>query len=476
MSETNVRPWAALWTLIIGFFMILLDSTIVTVANPAIMAGLHTDIGGVLWATSGYLLAFVVPLLVTGRLGDRFGPRRIYLVGLVIFTAASLWCGLSGSITELIIARVLQGFGASLMSPQTMAIITRIFPRETRGAAMGIWGATAGIATLVGPLLGGVLIDSVGWEWIFIINVPFGILGFILAMRFVPKLPTHAHSFDILGVVLSGLGMFLLVFGIQEGTTYHWGQIWGVISVPALIIGGILVLVVFVWWQAKNTREPLLPLALFRVRDFSVANLSVTALGFSIASFALPIILFLQLAEGFTPTQSALVLAPMAIVAGALAPAVGKLVDRVGPKWIAVFGLAVFGIGMLVFAFMLPMGLSVWWLIIPSVILGIGNSATFAPLSNAATYDLPPQSAGAGSGFYNAARQVGSVLGAAAVAMLIQSRLAAEVPGLGQGPLTPEQTEGYAHAMSQVLMLPAIVVLVGAVIALFFRRRTVTAR
>lgn len=477
MTTPVIRPWAALWSLIIGFFMLLLDSTIVSIANPAIMRGLDANINTVLWATSGYLLAFVVPLLITGRLGDRFGPRRIYLVGLVVFTAASLWCGLSGGIAELIIARVLQGFGAALMSPQTMAIITRIFPRETRGAAMGAWGATAGIATLAGPLLGGLLVDSVGWEWIFFINVPLGVLGFILTMRFVPKLPTNDHRFDILGVVLSGLGMFLLVFGIQEGETYNWGQIWGPVSVPALIIAGLVVLGLFIWWQAKNKNEPLLPLDLFKVRDFSVANISVTTLGFSIASFALPLIFFLQTAEGLTPTQSALIMAPMAVISGVLAPFVGKLVDRVGPKWIAATGLAGFGVGLLLYSIMLPMGLPVLFLLIPSAIMGIANSATFAPLSNAAMYDLPPQAAGAGSGFYNAARQIGSVLGAAAIAALIQSRLAAEVPGLGQGPLSPEQVEGYAHAMSQTILLPAIVVILGAVVALFFSgRRKATAQ
>lgn len=200
--------------------MILIDTTIVSVANPTIMESLRTDINSVIWVTSAYLLAYAVPLLVTGRLGDRFGPKKLYLIGLVVFTLSSAWCGLSGDIDTLIMARVFQGLGASMMSPQTMAIITRIFPPQRRGAAMGIWGSVAGIATLVGPIMGGLLVDSLGWEWIFFINLPIGVIAFVMAWRLVPALQVHEHRFDILGVVLSALGMFFLVFGLQEGQSY----------------------------------------------------------------------------------------------------------------------------------------------------------------------------------------------------------------------------------------------------------------
>ena len=249
------EPWPALFALCIGFFMILIDTTIVSVATPAIIEDLHADVNDVVWVTSAYLLAYAVPVLITGRLGDRFGPKNVYMIGLTVFTLASLWCGLTGSIEMLIAARVVQGLGASMITPQTMAIITRIFPADRRGAAMSLWGATAGVATLVGPILGGVLVDGLGWEWIFFINIPVGLVGFVLAARLVPKLPTHSHQFDWLGVALSGAGMFLLVFGIQEGHQYHWnGVIW------ALIVSGIVVLGLFVLWQSRNRNEPLVPL------------------------------------------------------------------------------------------------------------------------------------------------------------------------------------------------------------------------
>jgi EmrB/QacA subfamily drug resistance transporter len=303
--EKVARPWAALWALIIGFFIILIDITIVSIANPKIMEGLKTDINSVIWVTSAYLLAYAVPLLVAGRLGDRFGPKTIYLAGLVVFTAASAWCGFSGTIGVLIAARIVQGFGASLMTPQTVAIITRIFPPEGRGRAMGLWGAVAGLASLVGPILGGALVGALGWQWIFFINLPIGIVAFVLAWRLVPRLETHPHHFDLLGVALSAIGMFLVVFSIQEGETYKWGTITGFISVWSLIILGVLVLAAFVAWQALNKREPLLPLELFRDRNFSLANAAIITVGFIFASMWLPLTFFFQMVLGFSPIQSA---------------------------------------------------------------------------------------------------------------------------------------------------------------------------
>ncbi|HEX3004053.1 MAG TPA: MFS transporter, partial [Angustibacter sp.] len=239
--QQELNPWPALWALVLGFFMILVDSTIVSVATPAIMQGLHADVNAVVWVTSAYLLAYAVPLLITGRLGDRIGPKHLYLAGLTLFTLASLWCGLTGTIGQLIVARVFQGLGAAMMTPQTMAVITRTFPAHQRGQAMSLWGAVAGVATLVGPILGGVLVDGLGWEWIFFINVPVGVVAFVLAWRLVPTLETHTHRFDLLGVALSAVGMFLIVFGIQEGESYDWGTIAGPISVWSLIAIGVVV-------------------------------------------------------------------------------------------------------------------------------------------------------------------------------------------------------------------------------------------
>ncbi|KNH17630.1 multidrug MFS transporter [Arthrobacter sp. ZBG10] len=479
--EIVAKPWPALWSLVIGFFMILIDTTIVSVANPRIMEGLNADINSVIWVTSAYLLAYAVPLLITGRLGDRFGPKKLYLTGLVVFTLASLWCGLSGNVETLIMARILQGLGAALMTPQTMAVITRIFPPGGRGPAMAVWGATAGIATLVGPILGGVLVDGLGWEWIFFINVPVGIVGFILALRNVPSLKTHPHRFDIPGVVLSAVGLFLLVFGIQEGETYNWGTITGPISVWGLIIAGILVLVAFVVWQRFNKGEPLLPLELFRDRNFSLANIGITTVGFTVTAFSLPLIFYYQLVRGLTPTQSALMMVPMALISGGLAPVVGKLVDRVNPKYITATGLALMAVALLWNSALMQPDTPILMFLLPSAVLGFANAGIWAPLSTTATRNLPPRQAGAGSGVYNTTRQIGAVLGSAAIAVLIQSRLAAELPGGGSGAAAggglgmtgtlPDALQGgFSTAMGQSMLLPAAVIVVGAVVALFFAK------
>lgn len=479
--EDVAKPWPALWSLVIGFFMILIDTTIVSVANPRIMEGLDADINSVIWVTSAYLLAYAVPLLITGRLGDRFGPKKLYLSGLVVFTLASLWCGLSGDVETLIAARVLQGLGAAMMTPQTMAVITRIFPPDRRGAAMAIWGATAGMATLVGPILGGVLVDGFGWEWIFFINVPIGVAGFILALRNVPALTTHPHRFDIPGVVLSAVGLFLLVFGIQEGETYNWGTIAGPVTVWGLIIAGLAVLALFVAWQRLNKGEPLLPLALFGDRNFSLANIGITTVGFTVTAFSLPLIFYYQLVRGLTPTQSALMMVPMALISGGLAPVVGKIIDRVNPKFITAAGLALMAVALVWNSALMQPDTPILLFLLPSAVLGFANAGIWAPLSTTATRNLPPRQAGAGSGVYNTTRQIGAVLGSAAIAVLIQARLAAELPaggpggGAGEGMALsgglPEALQGgFSTAMGQSILLPAGVILVGAAVALFFAK------
>lgn len=471
-QQAEARPWPALWALCLGFFMILVDSTIVAVANPAIMDHLGADINSVVWVTSAYLLAYAVPLLITGRLGDRFGPKRLYLLGLTLFTAASLWCGLAGSIEMLIVARVFQGFGAALMTPQTMAVITRTFPPDKRGTAMGLWGATAGVATLVGPLAGGVLVDGLGWQWIFFVNVPVGVVAFLAAMRYVPDLETHQHKFDIPGVILSAAGMFFLVFGLQEGNTYNWSaRIW------LMIAAGIVLLGVFVWNQSRTKGEPLLPLELFRDRNYSLANIAITSMGFAITAMVLPLMFYAQGVRGLSPTGSALLMVPMAVLAGALAPGVGKLVDRVHPRYIAAPGFLMLAISLTWLSVVMKPDTAIWELLLPIALMGVANAFIWSPLAATATRNLPQHQAGAGSGVYNTTRQVGAVLGSAGIGALITSRLAANgVPSGGtahEGMATamPEFIrDGFSSAMSQSVLLPAAVLLVGFVASLCFSR------
>jgi EmrB/QacA subfamily drug resistance transporter len=474
-ASPDENPWPALFALCLGFFMILVDSTIVSVATPAIIADLQADVNSVVWVTSAYLLAYAVPVLITGRLGDRFGPKNLYLLGLTVFTLSSLWCGLTGTIEGLIVARIFQGLGAAMITPQTMAIITRIFPSERRGQAMALWGATAGVATLVGPILGGVLVDALGWQWIFFINIPVGVVGFALAWRLVPSLPTNNHRFDWLGVALSGVAMFMLVFGIQEGHQYDWGTITGLISVPALIVGGLLVFAVFVGWQAHNKKEPLVPLSLFRDRNFSLASVAISAMGCAITALAFPIMLYAQLVRGLSPTGSALLLVPMAVMSILLAPWVGRLTDAVHPRLITTFGFAAASAAILWLSQVMTPDSATWQILLPMTLLGIGNAFVWAPTSATATRNLPMHQAGAGAGIYNATRQVGAVLGSAAIAVLMDSRLAAQ--GLnfspseaGGGNLPKQVFEPFATAMSQAMLLPAAILLIGLLAAVSFAR------
>ncbi len=476
MKAAATSPWPALWALVIGFFMILVDTTIVSVATPAIMADLGADVDSVVWVTSAYLLAYAVPLLVTGRLGDRFGPRKVYLVGLVVFTLASLWCGLTDTIGGLVAARVVQGLGASLMNPQTMAVITRTFPADSRGRAMSLWGAVAGVATLVGPILGGLLVDGLGWEWIFFVNVPVGVIGFVLAFRLVPDLETHVHRFDLLGVLLSGVGLFLLVFGIQEGQTYQWGTIAGPITVWSLIVVGLVVFAIFLVWQARNRSEPLVSLRLFKDRNFSLANLAIATVGFGVTSMAFPMMLYSQGVLGLSPTGAALLMMPMAVISGGLSPWVGRLTDRLHPRWIAGIGLAAFVVALLWLATIMSPTTPIWLLLLPFALLGVANGFMWSPISTTATRNLPMKDAGSGAGIYNTARQIGAVLGSAGIAVLMQSRLSAILPSGGGAP-NPEAAvthlpaalhDGFSTAMAQSLILPAAVIAIGLVAALSF--------
>ncbi|OBK61016.1 MFS transporter [Mycolicibacterium fortuitum] len=465
------NPWNALWAMMVGFFMILVDATIVAVANPTIMEQLGADYDGVIWVTSAYLLAYAVPLLVAGRLGDMYGPKNLYLAGLAVFTAASLWCGLAGSIGMLIAARVVQGVGAALLTPQTLSTITRIFPPERRGVAMSVWGATAGVATLVGPLAGGVLVGSLGWQWIFFVNVPIGIVGLALAVWLVPVLPTQPHRFDVLGVVLSGVGMFLIVFALQEGQSRHWAPwVWATGAV------GIAVMVAFVCWQAVNTEEPLIPLQIFKDRDFSLANVGVATIGFAVTAMILPLMFYAQTVCGLSPIRSALLTAPTAIASGVLAPVVGRIVDRAHPTPVIGFGFSAMAVGLTWLAIEMTPTTPIWRLLLPQLVMGIGMAFIWSPLAATATRNLPPDLAGAGSGVYNATRQVGSVLGSAGIAAYMTSRIGAEMPGAamaaprGGGAVAelPEFLHApFSAAMSQSMLLPAFIALFGVVAALF---------
>ncbi|MEV6202567.1 DHA2 family efflux MFS transporter permease subunit [Streptomyces sp. NPDC051771] len=461
------RPWPALAALCVGYFLVILDMTVVSVANPAIMASLRADVTSLVWATSSYLLTFAALLLPAGRLGDRFGPKPVYLAGLAVFTGASLWCGLSQDIGTLIAARAVQGVGAALLTPQTMAVISRTFPPERRAAAMSVWGAVAGLANLLGPLLGGLVVDRAGWEWIFHANLPIGLIGLALAVRYVPVLPTRPHRFDTVGLVLSTVGMAALVLGLQEGGSRGWTA-WTWSATAA----GLAVLALFVVHQTRTKADPLLPLGIFRDRTFVAASLAVALAAAAVTAVMVPLYLYLEEARALSGTGAGAVLAPMAVAAIVFVPLVGLFGDRLHPRTVPLVGLVLFAASLAAFAALMTLDLPLGWFLAGAALAGLANACIWPSLAVAATLRLPADRAGAGSGAYNALRQVGSVLGSAAISAVLASRLAAHglTEGLTDGAAASGEPGGSAGpalsaALAETVYLPAGLLLLGALAA-----------
>jgi EmrB/QacA subfamily drug resistance transporter len=424
MAQARTNPWLVLVVLTMGFFMILLDMTIVNVAIPSMSAGLNATLDQILWVINAYVLVYAVLLITAGRLGDLWGPRNLFATGLFVFTVASALCGLSHDPSQLIAARILQGIGGALLTPQTLTIIAGLFPPERRGAAFGIWGAVAGLATVTGPTLGGALITYFEWRWIFYINVPIGIAALIATFLFVPDLRHgRRHSWDLVGIVAATAGLFAIVFGLIEGERYSWGKIDSLgITIPELIGAGVVLMVLFIVWE-KFQAEPLVPLSLFKDRNFTVANWISAAISFGMLSLFLPITIYMQSVRGFSALYTGLTLAPMSFASMLTAPFAGRLADRIGGKYILVTGISLFTIGMGSMAFVAGPDSTWSTFLVPAVIAGFGMGMTFAPLTTVAMRDISPRTAGAASGVLNTIRQLGAVVGSAVVGAILQSQL-----------------------------------------------------
>ncbi|UZK58010.1 DHA2 family efflux MFS transporter permease subunit [Streptomyces drozdowiczii] len=343
MRKWAGNPWAVLATMSLGFFMTLLDLTIVNIAIPDMIDGLGATLDQTLWVISGYALVLAVLLITAGRLGDVWGPRNLFIAGVVVFTAASIACGLATGPVMLIVARGVQGLGAALLTPQTMTLIMSVFPAQRRGTAMGIWGMVAGLATLSGPTVGGVLVSTLGWRWIFLVNVPIGIAALALAFLVVPDLRTgRTRTFDIPGVLLATGALFCLTFALQEGEHYHWGpKIWGLLAAGAVLTAGFLV-----HQRGRQDREPLVPFALFKDRNFSVLTVLVALVSMAMIGLVLPFNLYLQSVLGLSAIKAGLVLAPSSLVSMTVGPFAGRLSDRIGGKYLLMAGLTLYAVGM----------------------------------------------------------------------------------------------------------------------------------
>ena len=425
LARLRANPWATVLVVCLGFFMIMLDTTIVYVATPSMLTGLHASIDQVLWVFNGYLLAYAVLLITAGRLGDVFGPRNLFVAGLVVFTAASAACGFSTDATSLIVARVAQGVGGAMLAPQSLTILTAVFPAERRGAALGIWGAVVGLSTVAGPTLGGLIVTYLDWPWIFFLNVPVGVVALVATVLIVPDVrPGQAHRFDIPGTVLASLGLLLVVFGLIEGQKYSWGAVTGTfVTIPELIGGGLLVLVAFLVFEAFQS-EPLVPLGLFRNRNFSVMNWTGFAMQYGMQGIFIPITIYTQSVLGMSALQSGLTIAPMSLAAMVVAPFAGRFADRLGGKYLLMAGLAIFGLGAGAAVYVAQLDSTSWTFLAPLIVTGIGLGLVFAPMTTVAMREIQPAQAASASAVLNTTRQLGGVVGAAVVGAVLQNRLA----------------------------------------------------
>jgi EmrB/QacA subfamily drug resistance transporter len=421
LSKWHGNPWAILITLSLGFFMTLLDLTIVNIAIPSMIDELDASLDEILWVINAYVLVLAVLLITAGRLGDLRGQRTLFVAGIVVFTLASLACGLAPNPTLLIAFRAVQGLGAALLMPQTMAIIIGTFPADRRGTALGIWGAVAGLATVAGPTLGGVLVTYASWRWIFIVNVPIGLVVLAMTFAFIPDARMERqHKLDVLGVALATAGLFCLTFALIEGQRYSWNG-----AIDALFVAAAVLTVLFLLQQrSRQDSEPLVPFSLFRNRNFTVINAVATLVSVAILGFFLPFTIYLQSVLGFSAIKAGLILAPMSLIALVLAPVAGKMSDRIGGKYILMTGLTLFGIGAGILVLQSSVS-SDWQNFMPAIaVMGLGMGGIWAPMATETMRGVPMALAGAASGVNNTLRQVGSVVGSAAVGALLQNQLA----------------------------------------------------
>lgn len=428
-APVTQRPWLVLAIMCVGFFMALLDGSIVNIAIPTLIDGLDASYDQVLWIIDGYMLVFSVLLITTGRLGDIYGYRRLFLIGITLFTVASALCGLSESPDWLLAARVLQGLGGALLFPQVISSILTIFPPRLRGRAFGLFGAIVGFAPIVGPVVGGFLLAHLSWRWIFFINVPIGIVTALLALRYVPVMrPGRSNSLDLTGVALATAGLTGIVFGLIEGERYDWGTITGPISIASVIIAGVVLLALFALWQHRRRTDSLMPLALFNARNFSVGNGVGFIFQLGMIAIAFVLVLYLQTARGYSALETATVMLPNAILTAVGSTYAGRLSDKFGGKYVLMAGLAMLTVGLLVLVASTDAHSDAWSLLPGLIIIGIASGATFAPLQQATMDGVNPQLAGAASGVSNTTRQVGGVLGTAVLGALLSARINADLP------------------------------------------------
>ncbi|HUJ54382.1 MAG TPA: MFS transporter [Gaiellaceae bacterium] len=411
MAAPDPRRWQALALVCVAFFMTVLDVSIVNVALPSIGRSLHFSQTGLQWVITAYAITFGGFLLLGGRAGDILGRKRLFLVGVTIFSIASLVCGLSGSTGVLVAARAVQGFGAAIVSPATLSIITTTFEEGAeRNKALGIWGAMGGSGAAAGVLFGGILTRYAGWEWIFFVNVPVGALVLALAPGVVreSRAPDIAREFDAVGASAVTGGLALLVYAISKAPVDGWSDA----TTIGLLAAAALLIVFFVVWETR-VEHPLMPLSIFRIRTLAGANAVGLLLGASIFADFFLLTLYVQNVLGYSPLKTGITFLATAGTTVLVAALSQALSTRFGPKPVMVAGLAL-NTGALIWYAQIPVhGTYVGDLLGGYLMFGFGLALAFIPVSIAALAGVGEREAGLASGLLNTAQQVGGAIGIA---------------------------------------------------------------
>jgi EmrB/QacA subfamily drug resistance transporter len=445
------------WTFAItstALFMVTLDNLVVTTALPVIRVDLHAGISGLEWTVNAYTLSFAVLLLTGAALGDRFGRRLVFSIGIGIFTLASAAAALAPTIGALDAARAVQGLGGAIVMPLTLTILSSAVPAERRGLALGAWGGISGLAVAFGPVVGGAVVNGISWHWIFWLNVPFGVVLLPLALRRLDETKGPLGRVDLPGLALASAGLFGVVWALVRGNSVGWGSA----QIAGSLVAGALVLVAFVAWELR-AEQPMLPMAFFRDRTFTLANLASLLMSFGMFGSIFLLAQFFQTVQGYSPLGSGLRILPWTAMPMVVAPIAGALSDRIPAHRIIGTGLALQAAGLAWIAAVSSPTTAYADLVVPFALSGVGMGLFFAPIANVVLSSVRSEQEGQASGANNAIRELGGVFGVAVLASVFS-----HYGGYGTG-------SSFVNGMTPAVYVGAAVVALGAVASFAIKRR-----
>ena len=448
---THMRTRKIIWTLAItsvALFMVSLDNLVVTTALPVIRRNLDASISQLEWTVNAYTLTFAVLLLTGAALGDRFGRRRMFALGLFLFTGASAAAALSTSANALDIARALQGVGAAIVTPLTLTILSAAVPRERRGLALGIWGGIGGLAIAIGPLVGGAIVNGISWHWIFWLNVPIGLVLAPLALARLEETRGADSGLDLPGLGLASAGLLGIVWGLVRGNAHGWTSLGIVLP----IFAGAALLAAFVAWEQRTT-SPMLPMHFFRSRTFALTNVASLLMYFGMFGSIFLLAQFFQTVQHMSPLASGLRILPWTAMPIFVAPIAGALSDHIGGRRFMAVGLALQASGLAWIAAVSSPTTPYSSLVLPFILSGTGMALFFAPVANVVLSSVSPEQEGKASGATNAIREVGGVFGVAVLASIF-----AHAGGYQSG-------QSFSNGTSTAVLVGSAVVAVGALAA-----------